>query len=287
MQNESMRMMVRGAYDVQKLRIQMGNRVCAQFRAKLGQAPGTPEEEIDDAEAKELLASLKAEYNRITDGIVRRRKKPLRFDGMALISTPVEAMLVEEYIAFEALESMQFKHMEKALESHRIWTEWMHGVRGVGPAMAGVIISEIDIYKARYVSSLWAYAGFDVASDGQGRSRKKEHLVEREYTNREGKQDTRNSITFNPFLKTKLYVLATSFVKAGNSPYRKAYDDYKHRLESDPNHAEKTKGHRHNMAMRYCIKRFLADLYVQWRTLEGLPVAPDYHEAKMGHVHAA
>jgi hypothetical protein len=33
------------------------------------------------------------------------------------------------------------------------------------------------------------------------------------------------------------------------------------------------------------IKRFLADLYVAWRTLEGLPVAPPYSEAKQGHVH--
>ena len=44
--------------------------------------------------------------------------------------------------------------------------------------MAGVLISEFDIHRARYPSSMWKYAGLDVARDGRGRSRKAEHLVE-------------------------------------------------------------------------------------------------------------
>jgi hypothetical protein len=50
-------------------------------------------------------------------------------------------------------------------------------------------------------------------------------------------------------------------------------------------HKEKSKGHRHNMAVRYMIKIFLIDLYNEWRSLEGLPVAPTYNEAKLGKVH--
>jgi hypothetical protein len=33
------------------------------------------------------------------------------------------------------------------------------------------------------------------------------------------------------------------------------------------------------------IKRFLVDLYKAWRPLEGLPVAPEYSEAKLGLKH--
>lgn len=40
-----------------------------------------------------------------------------------------------------------------------------------------------------------------------------------------------------------------------------------------------------NMAIRYMIKMFLKDLWVAWRTLEGLPVTPDYAEAKLGMKH--
>ncbi len=48
---------------------------------------------------------------------------------------------------------------------------------------------------------------------------------------------------------------------------------------------EKTPGHRKNMAIRYMVKMFLKDLWVAWRTLEGLPVTPDYAEAKLGLKH--
>lgn len=43
--------------------------------------------------------------------------------------------------------------------------------------------------------------------------------------------------------------------------------------------------HRKNMAIRYMVKVFLKDLWVAWRTLEGLPVTPDYAEAKLGLKH--
>ena len=97
----------------------------------------------------------------------------------------------------------------------------------------------------------------------------------------------RDSITFNPFLKTKLVgVLAASFLKAGGD-YSKIYNDYKHRLESRDDWKEESKGHRHNAALRYMIKMFLADLYNVARPLAGLPVAPTYQEEKLGRKHSA
>ena len=192
-----------------------------------------------------------------------------------------------------------------SLSVYPVVTEFLSGVCGCGPAMSGVIVSEIDITKSKYASSLWKLAGLDVASDGRGRSRRKEHLVKATYTNADGEEAERDSITFNPFLKTKLMgVLAASFIKIGEarSPYAKIYRDYKHRLENHAVHGiandavriaefkEKgqryaPKGHRHNMAMRYMIKQFLVDLYKAWRTLEGLEVFAPYQEAKLGHVH--
>ena len=40
------------------------------------------------------------------------------------------------------------------------------------------------------------------------------------------------------------------------------------------------------MSIRYMVKMFLADLYKEWRKIEGLPVEPSYHEKKHGHVHS-
>lgn len=289
---------VRGAYDQQKLRIQMGNRIVGNFRAKLGQSPGEKEEEID-AEGKAVLADLRARFHKLSDG-VKTFPRQANFTGDEVISDYTELCLLAQYLALEAAEKQHFRRLETILRDYPIFTEFLEKVKGVGPAMAGVIISEFNIHKARYPSSLWAYAGLDVADDGMGRSRRKEHLRETEYTDRNGKAAQRMGITFNPFLKTKLVgVLGSSFLRAGDSPYARTYYEYKHRLESharyglvndgrkdDNERMITSKGRRHNMAIRYMVKRFLVDLYKAWRALEGLPVAPEYAEAKLGMKHS-
>ena len=283
-----LRAMTRGAYDIQKLRIEMGNRVVANWKAKRGQAPGEKEEEIDE-DAKAILDSLRENYSRITDGMVKLPKLK-DFEGDEVISDYVELCLVDQYVKLLVRETEHFRQLETVLKDFPIWTEFLQGVRGCGPAMASVIVSEFDITKARYASSLWRYAGLDVAADGRGRSRRKEHLQEVEYTDKDGKPTTKQGITFNPWLKTKLVgVLGTCFLRSGG-PYREVYDAYKVRLENHAKYGlttDTSKLHRHNMAIRYMVKRFLADLYVAWRTLENLPVEQEYSEAKLGRTHAA
>ena len=155
-----------------------------------------------------------------------------------------------------------------------MYNEFLCGVRGCGPAMCGVVIGEIDIAKAKYPSSLWAYAGFDVVQNGdesRGRCRRKEHLREVDYIDKDGNPAKCVGITFNPFLKTKLTGgLGPCLIKANSDPYRGIYDGYKHRLESHSKWKDRTKGHRHNAAIRYMIKRFMCDLDAAWRGLEGL-----------------
>ena len=142
------------------------------------------------------------------------------------------------------------------------------------------LYTETNTYQANNVAV--HNCGLDVGPDGKGRSRKAEHLIDREYTDKEGNQSTRKSITYNPFAKTKLMgVLAGSFLRCG-SPYAQVYKDYKQRLENHPSHKDKTANHRHQMAMRYMCKRFLVDLYMAWRPLEGLEVTEEYAVRKLG-----
>lgn len=282
--NNLLRLSVRGAYDIQKLRTQMGNRIVGNFKVKLGQKPGTKEDEID-AEGRRILNDLRVRYRRLTDGVKTFPRERL-FKGDGVIDTYTELRLVHHYVELRAAEDGMFKTIGLALKQYPIWRAFLEGIKGVGPAMAGVIISEIDISKAKYSSSLWKYAGLDVAGDGAGRSRRKEHLVEREYENKDGEKALRKGITFNPFLKTKLIgVLGGSFLRAGDNKYSRIYRDYKTRLENHSKHKDKSKGWRHNMATRYMIKQFLVDLYTAWRELEGLPVAPPYAEEKLGIEH--
>lgn len=338
---ESLKPLVRGAYDLQSIRIMMGNRIVMNWKAKAGKAPAETDKDGLPAEDIKYLKMLKEHYRKIASGIAAEPKPPVSrkraaevqttkdrervarakqppdeakhaegretpiyserlpsrkaFVGDEIISTYTEMVLLAQYINIEAEEAKHFRQLTSVLEDFPIYTYFLEPTAGCGPAMSGVIISEIDIARARYPSSLWAYAGLDVhtytngtgETVSEGRSRKAHHLIDRTYINAAGEEAVRKSITFNPLLKTKLLgVLGPSFLKCGNETYRKLYDDYKHRLESDPGRAGWSKGRRHNAAIRYMVKMFLRDLYNAWRALEGLPIAPTYAEAKLGMKHA-
>jgi hypothetical protein len=142
-----LRVMVRGAYDLQKLRIQMGNRIVGNFKAKLGQAPGESEDESLDAEGKKILNDLRAHYRKITDG-VKTYPRQKSFKGDEVISNYTELCLIGQYVDLESDETRHFTRLGNVLDDYAVYREYLSEVRGIGPAMAGVIISEIDISKA-------------------------------------------------------------------------------------------------------------------------------------------
>lgn len=289
------------AYDLQKLRIMTGNRLCASLRNKLGMKPSDAEED-QEAEVKSMLDQLRQDYDLMTEGVVAVTKPdgslvaPLRtqFKPVGCITTYGEFMLTQQYLALEAMEKDHFKKtLPSLLKGIPIYDLFLAHVKGVGPAMASIIVRYFDIHAGPKPSSFWKFAGLDVVNvqdkDGQwsweGRSRRKNHLVPRTYTDREGEEKQTVGVSFNPFVKTKLMgVLGPSFVKS-NSPYAQVYRDYKNRLQSDARHSDKTPKHKHNMALRQMVKIFLADLHTAWREIEGLPYVPTYEEAKLGHVH--
>ena len=162
--------------------------------------------------------------------------------------------LDETKVGLEALEAAAKKHVAKRVKGVPIYEKWLVDQRGVGPMMGAVLVSEIDIHKADTVSKIWKYAGLDVMPNGQGRRRVKGQKA-----------------NFNPWLKTKLVkVLADAFIKGYSRdeeggyffkrkgkalywgddtegrippdnhpdpvtgapfPWRKIYDDYKHRKQ--------------------------------------------------------
>lgn len=275
----ALRQVVRGSYDLQKLRIQTGNRIVANFRLRLGQDPGKPESEMT-AEAKKVLKQIREVYKLMTDGAIKVPKKS-QFQPNEVINSYAELALVSAYERLTTDEKQNFSLLSDLITEFPVWEHFLEDVRGVGPTMAGVIISEIDITRAQYPSSIYRLAGLDVGPDGRGRGRYKEHLVKYKYTNRDGEEAERMGLTFSPFLKTKLMgVLAPSFIKLGGH-YRTVYDDYKHRISHMAEHQEKRPAHRNDMAKRYMIKMFLRDLYYAWRPLEGCTVYEDFRIAKL------
>ncbi|RPH38336.1 hypothetical protein EHM92_00195 [bacterium] len=298
--NQTLKSIFSGYYDLQKMRIQAGNRIVANFKLRTGQSTGTPESELDK-EGKDILERVRKAYDSMADAAADLPRVS-KFVGNEVISEYAELVLADSYMSLMAQEERYFKSIKGIVHKHPFWKHWLKGVSGVGELMALVILALIDIHKAKYPSSLWKYAGLDVGPDGAGRSRQKQHLEEKEYTNRDGELSTRVGITFNPVLKTKLLgVLGPSFLKAGNEKYAKIYYDYRNRLENHPKYKDggtaptkssngkkmpSAKSHRHDMATRYMVKMFLIDLYAAWREFEGLEVSKPYHEEKLGIVHS-
>lgn len=316
-EHELLRAIVSGVYDFQKLRIQTGNRIVAIFRARLGIQPGQEEDE----EAKKALDVIRKEYNRITDGIIeigdqisadfdtaiseadlpriagntlteKKFSKVVKELKQCVFNSYTEYLLVQKYMELLRDEERSFRQLTNFLEGFSIYP-WLKSVKGIGPAMAAVIISGFDIREARYASSLWKYAGLDVVNVGttdepkwEGRRNHGPHLIDVLYIDREGNEATRKSLSHNRFMKTKLLgVLAGCLLRAKNPEYTQVYSDYRNRLENRPDLKDHTKGHKNRMALRYMIKRFLVELYYRWREAEGLPVHREYAEAKLGLVH--
>lgn len=213
----------------------------------------------------------------------------------------------------EKLEKQALKEISSTLKQIPIFNAWLTHQKGVGPTMAGVLLAFIPMHNIPTCGKLWAYCGLAV---------------------RTGVADRRikgQKATFNPWLKAKLtFVLGGSFIKS-NSPWRKFYDDYKHRkentlvqicmgckgtglykpsqkdIEAATRDNEPTpkpskcancagtggpapwgcnKKHRNIASMRYMVKMFLQALYVEWRTIDGLPVRVPYAEEYLGRIHS-
>jgi hypothetical protein len=218
-------------------------------------------------------------------------------------------------------EAVIFKYLKGLLMSFRIWTEWLQDVKGVGVMMGSVIIAVYNIDIASTISKLWQYTGLNPGmvrgkkripkhrykkTDGEiikeiiKRDKSVDYIVLTNHMVR-GDETTDGFIRpYNAWLRSKMVgVLAPSFMMS-ESPYRKYFYDKRTQLENSSEEVRERIGdgkvkmvqwkdarpdHRRKAAMRYMIKMFLKDLYVAWRTLEGLEVRAPYQEEYLGHTH--
>ncbi len=325
-----LRAMVNSAYDLQILRIQTGGRLAAVFFDKLGIQPGHKKDTIaDDAENSKVLKILEREFNRLVDAIADRNvtiKERSRFKTAinatpsvidkvlgkesTLITQKVEWDLTMSYIKHLENEKQMFKDIESYLENFPIWNRYLTNVKGIGPAMGGMLLSYLDIHKADNVSKFWAYCGLDTVvnpEDGKRYGRKNHgfHLVEKEYVDKDGEIKTKLGLSYNKKLKTKIRGVLSGVLIKSNPYYRQIYHDYKNRIMNQPLRinseipkiiggkpvmkdgeivmiSEFPPARLTNMAQRYMVKMFLKNFWVAWRYVENLPIMPSYEEEKLG-----
>jgi len=131
--------------------------------------------------------------------------------------------------------------------------------------------------KAKYPSSMWAYAGY--APDSKHVKGESSHFNVK--CRVEMFKIGKNLIRSN-FLKDKEGVK-----HAGR--YRAAYELEKARqlslMESKADNAPKSKGHADNRALRKMVKKLLVDYYRVCKTYTGEEMSKPYVIDKMGHEH--
>jgi hypothetical protein len=200
-------------------------------------------------------------------------------------------------------------HLDDTLEAARqmmvyhgtlvpAWS-WITGIKGLGAgSQAAKILALIDdIGRFDSVAKLWRYSGYGlyeyyqddgkVVAPTKGKEKQGEGpdavIVEVELEPKEGWEITTCRdrgikgyvLPYNKTLKSALYVMADGFIKQQTPVYIDLYYAEKKRQRSL--HPEKigkdfSDGHINNRAIRRMIKEFTKDLWLQWRTAEGLPV---------------
>lgn len=235
---------------------------------------------MKDAKKNSITTLTRSYYDYQRERISLDNRLGLKKDGNIKKNVPDRddeflMILYERRESIIAFEEAILKEIAKEIHLHPLWKAFLEDVKGCGEMMAAVIITEFDIHKAPTVSNLWSFAGLAPGKDKKVKGQK---------------------CTFNQFLRSKLCgVLGSGFLKA-NSPYREFYDNMRHRLESknwgmdskNPTDKKKPKaGHQHKASIRYMVKMFLKDLYVAWRTLEGLEVREPYQVEYLDKRHSA
>lgn len=242
---------VNGYYITQKTRISTGNILAGNFRQTvLDTAPGEKvDEEKLEKEKKKLLDKVRSDYKMITAGIAaevvvsmssRNFTKAMNNveEPLEVISSEEEFRLANNFMNLVAAEAAAEKNLKSMVENTMMWNWYFSqnpDMKGIGHTIAGIILSSFDIHKAPYVSSLLRYAGLITAKDGRGISARKDHLVEKEYVDKNGSIKTKMSLDYNKRVQSKLLTLVPAGLRKGkNQVYVPIMDAYKHRLKIDP-----------------------------------------------------
>jgi len=193
-------------------------------------------------------------------------------------------------------------HIESDAKRQNIYKKYLANINGVGPLITAKLVAMIgDISKFNTISALWQFAGLGM--NRYCKECKKPTYVIAEFNGTKAKrlaplkvcQDCGGEtlpiiqretsgymINYNPEFKVLCWNIVVSFIKqASESKYRKLYDEIKH--EETLHAGRRTKMHIHKRAIRRVAKTFLADLWIEWRRMEHLPISKPYAISVLGH----
>lgn len=258
MSEGQIRFLVENYYDLQKLRVEAFNRVVAWCKSQ-----GILETHFGNA----------SHVSDETQGVFATKPSIL---ANKILSGKLEAPkdigdLVWYHNMLHDTEKNLAKRLDIWSKLHLLRSTYLSQIQGIGPIFSSALIAWLQpISRFDNISKLWKYCG--LAPDQKRKKGVK--------------------LGYNPHLKTLMWKIASSFEKqkASKSAYRKLYDEKKRYLAERPDLKDaidkKVKGaklHVQLLTLRFIAKRFLADTWVAWRRIEGLPVTEPYAIQILGH----
>jgi hypothetical protein len=190
-------------------------------------------------------------------------------DRCPICGAPVTEVVVEppEVLksVLDRLSSIErdlYKELERVVEGHPLYVQYLQHVRGVGAAMAAYLITVLNPARFETVSKLWKYCGLHVVNG------------------RAPRRVAGQPIDWNPVARAMMWRLGESFRRVGGfykMMYQRFFD------ESLRKHPDWTKAHHLAHARRVTVKLFLAHWHTVGRVLQGLPVRKPYICEKQPH----
>ena len=268
-----LRWIVNAYDDAVKRRVRMGERV----RSVL-QHPDREGGALAEAEVADIMAAARS--------------------GRVIAPVPLLGTLYEEARVHEQRVAAL---VELTVAKHPAWP-WMAGISGIGAVLAARLLSRLDITKAPRPSSFWAFcglatvpgAGYRCPHCGQAiagpsglsvtpvhrlpdgttcigaRGAIAEATAARVAQPRPRAGESRQ---YDATARTACYLIGVSFARRGMA-YKALYQQRRRRLELQ--HPEWPLKRIVLGAHRFAVKRFLADLWVEWRRRVNLPVTAPY-----------
>lgn len=299
-ERQKIRLAIDTYYDLQKVRIAIGNRLVAAFGIDISEEstidPETGEE--SNEERKNVLKEIEGEYDSINKKLKERpgtrvstviNKDP----SLKYIKQQSYYKLVSSYMNAKEAEDATEDYVKEQVHNHYLWDMFFKDMVGCGEFLAGMLIAYLDVHKARHVSCFWSYAGLGCRfseKTGKYEAQSKHNLTTRKYIDKnDGKEKECQSLGYNPVLHMWLLGRLPSNVFRAASRSNKhcelieCYRDYYNRYENRADNQEKpSKARCMRRASRAMAKYLLRELWCVWREAEGYTLSVPYEVEYLG-----
>ena len=243
-----------------------------------------------DKELKHLVRQHKALTKTVVSFLNQSRDRKNRKTGELMpCLLPLDAQLVVQEVAQGPL-AQQADRLERemaaTLKNVPFYNVFLKNVFGLGPVISAYICTEVDIHKAEKPSNLRRFCGLAVINGRLERPVK-------------GQKNA-----FSSQMRTRLFQALTAMARncaksQKTTKYLAVWLGTKHRILSSARVVDdkltvvregktstvSAKGFAHSTGWHKAADVLLEDVYIVWRTLEGLPVWPSYYAAKLGYEH--